>query len=116
MVTPNIVSTLPAALPRSLMNVIGCWITYSKFKWYGIGMLSECGHVFSAKPKIGFEYMWMWLTALVNLLLYIPTAMLYFGFLQQEEMYINGNLKRRYRLSWRASPGNDRRTGWILML
>ncbi|KZT32167.1 hypothetical protein SISSUDRAFT_1055894 [Sistotremastrum suecicum HHB10207 ss-3] len=77
-----------------------CWITYSKFRWYGIG----------------FEYMWMWLTALVNLLLYIPTVILYFGFLQQEEMFINGSPKRRYRFSWRASPGTDRRTGWILML
>ncbi|KZS88621.1 hypothetical protein SISNIDRAFT_470066 [Sistotremastrum niveocremeum HHB9708] len=82
-----------------------CWITTShtgKFKYYGIAL----------------EYIWMWVTALMNIFLYIPTALLYFGIIHQEEVEVKGHIKRKYSFNPRGNPDvkGDRSVGWLMML
>lgn len=60
----------------------------------------------------------MWLTALMNIFLYIPTALLYFGIIHQEEVEVKGHMRRKYSFNPKGNPNmkSDRSVGWLMML
>lgn len=62
-----------------------CWIRSEHFEWYGIGL----------------EYGWMWLTVVVNLILYVPISLLFFGVFEVDQRIVQGRRKLIFSLSWK---------------